>query len=1072
MGIVIRNKARLVALGHIQEEGIDYDEVFAPVTRIEAIRLFLAYASFKDFVVYEMDVKSAFLSEKIEEEVYKKDDIFISQDKYVAEILKRFRFTKVKNESTPMETQKPLLKDKDGKEVDVHMYRYLKGRPKLGLWYPKDFPFDLVAYTDSDYTRVSLDMKSTIGGCQFLECRLISWQCKKQIVVANSTTEAEYVVASSITYYCWVNVKAVEEQFWYTTVAKTINRDAQIHARVDGKKVVIFEASIRRDLQNMRRIEKGFSKRTTPLFPTMVVQSQLDEGEVTSHTNVHAEKNNNDQAEKGEQLQDDKITNPICAPTQEKVESSSHNIGNTNVPTFNQPKVSKYRWTKAHPLEQVRRNPSRPMQTRQQLAIDPEMCMYALTVSPAEPKNIKEAMADSAWIEAMQEEPYQFVKLQKDEDQSVVDNKARLVAKGYALEEGMDFEESFAPVARLKVVRIFIAYAAHNRFEMSLMGEMKFFLGLQIHQSLSGIFINQAKHTLEILHKHGMDKGQSIDTPMATKPKLNADLSGNPVDQTDYRSKIRSLMYLTSSRPDMVQAVCFCVRYQSQPTKKHLKEVKRIFGYLRGTVHMGLWYPKDSSFELTAFLDVDHAGCIDSHKSTSGGIQFLGDKLVSWMTKKQNCTAISSAEAEYVVLSTSCAQVIIGSDPSVLTGIGDEIYSTVDACQTAQEMWEAIERLQQGESLNIQDVKTNLFWEFGKEIAKPITPPSETSSEEDSDPEQPQRDKDMQKNLALIAKYFKKIYKPTNNNLRTSSNLRNKNVDTTPWYKNDNQSGKFMNQRTMNLVGARENVGSLVVQQSGIQCFNCKEFRHFAKECRKLKRVKYSAYHKEKMLLCKQAEQATWQRSRRFLLLTQASILIQWNSNTCLVETDDSNVIPDSPDICEDAIQNDQNNVENDDERVALSILIANLKLDVDENKKIQKQLKKENTTLAQELKECKTILAETSKSLRESISVRDSCLVALQTKQAEFEKYKAFNDRTIDYDKLELKALNPRLLHYQTSYILPSPNKIHHPLIHKLSRLIVILVPWSRSLSSSEDVLDRGVIGLAISLPLCLVVV
>ncbi|GJR18536.1 hypothetical protein Tco_0967063 [Tanacetum coccineum] len=198
----------------------------------------------------------------------------------------------------------------------------------------------------------------------------------------------------------------------------------------------------------------------------------------------------------------------------------------------------------------------------------------------------------------------------------------------------------------------------HGRFEMSLMGEMKFFLGLQIHQSPHGIFINQAKYTLEILKKHGMEKGQSIGTPMATKPKLDADLSGEPVDQTDYRSKIGSLMYLTSSRPDIVQAVCYCARYQARPTEKHLKEVKRIFRYLRGTIHMGLWYPKGSGFELTAFSDADHAGCVDTRKSTSGGIQFLGDKLVSWMSKKQNCTAMSSAEAEYVALSASCAQVM------------------------------------------------------------------------------------------------------------------------------------------------------------------------------------------------------------------------------------------------------------------------------------------------------------------------------------------------------------------------------------------------------------------------------
>ncbi|GJX62319.1 hypothetical protein Tco_0295219 [Tanacetum coccineum] len=145
---------------------------------------------------------------------------------------------------------------------------------------------------------------------------------------------------------------------------------------------------------------------------------------------------------------------------------------------------------------------------------------------------------------------------------------------------------------------------------------------------------------------------------MATKPKLDADLSGEPVDQTDYHSKIGSLMYLTSSRQDIVQTVCYCARYQARRTEKHLKEVKRIFRYLRGTINMGLWYPKGYSFELTAFSNDDHAGCIDTRKSTSGGIQFLGDKLVSWMSKKQDCTAMSSAEAEYVALSASCAQVM------------------------------------------------------------------------------------------------------------------------------------------------------------------------------------------------------------------------------------------------------------------------------------------------------------------------------------------------------------------------------------------------------------------------------
>ncbi|GJX96341.1 retrovirus-related pol polyprotein from transposon TNT 1-94 [Tanacetum coccineum] len=319
------------------------------------------------------------------------------------------------------------------------------------------------------------------------------------------------------------------------------------------------------------------------------------------------------------------------------------------------------------------------------------MCMFALTVSIVEPKNIKEAMADSAWIEAMQEELHQFDRLQVWE---LVDKP--FGKNGYAQKEGIDFEESFAPVARLEAVRIFVAYAAHKSFPIYQIDVKTTFLNgplkeevyvaqpdgfvdpdhpdkvyhlrkaiwietsseSLIHQSPRDIFINQAKYTLEILKKHGMEKGQSIGTPMATKPKLDADLSGEPVDQTDYRSKIGSLMYLTSSRPDIVQAVCYCARYQARPTEKHLKEVKRIFRYLRGTINMGLWYPKGSGFELTAFSDADHAGCVDTRKSTSGGIQFLGDKLVSWMSKKQDCTAMSSAEAEYVALSASCAQVM------------------------------------------------------------------------------------------------------------------------------------------------------------------------------------------------------------------------------------------------------------------------------------------------------------------------------------------------------------------------------------------------------------------------------
>ncbi|GJU83640.1 putative ribonuclease H-like domain-containing protein [Tanacetum coccineum] len=489
-GIMIKNKARLVAQGYTQEEGIDYDEVFAPVARIEAIRLFLAYASFKDFVVYQMDVKSAFLYGKIEEEVYvyqppgfedpdfpdriykvekalyglhqaprawyetlstylldnrfqrgkidktlfirrdkefekmmhkkfqmssmgeltfflglqvkqKEDEIFISQDKYVTEILKKFGFIDVKTASTPMETQKPLLKDVDGEEVDVHLYRsmigslmyltslrpdimfvvcacaryqvnlkmshlqavkrifrYLKGQPKLGLWYPKDSPFDLVAYTDSDYAG-----------------------CKKQTVVANSTTEAEYVAASSCCgQVLWIqnqlldygegcldwNGKAAKDEIGVKLrelvriktkremcdknrqsdlVSKRIERifeqltlmgakttawnefsstmasaiiclatnqkfnfskyifesmvknsdnedkflmyprfvqvflDNQLEGMATHDEIYIAPSHTKKIFANMKRQGKGFSGRETPLFPTMMVQAQQEQGE-------------------------------------------------------------------------------------------------------------------------------------------------------------------------------------------------------------------------------------------------------------------------------------------------------------------------------------------------------------------------------------------------------------------------------------------------------------------------------------------------------------------------------------------------------------------------------------------------------------------------------------------------------------------------------------------------------------------------------------------------------------------------------------------------------------------------
>nr|GFA94322.1 copia protein [Tanacetum cinerariifolium] len=188
-GIVIRNKVRLVAQGHAQEEGIDYEEVFAPVARIEAIRLAFLYGTIKEEVY--VCQPPGFEDPKNPDKVYK-----VVKTLYGLHQAPR-AWSSGKSASTPIDAEKPLLKDSDGEDVDVHTYRsiivkrifrYLKGKPYLGLWYPKDSPFDLVAYSDSDYAGASLDRKSTTEGCQFFGCRLISWQCKKQTVVATSST--------------------------------------------------------------------------------------------------------------------------------------------------------------------------------------------------------------------------------------------------------------------------------------------------------------------------------------------------------------------------------------------------------------------------------------------------------------------------------------------------------------------------------------------------------------------------------------------------------------------------------------------------------------------------------------------------------------------------------------------------------------------------------------------------------------------------------------------------------------------------------------------------------------------
>nr|GEZ09882.1 hypothetical protein [Tanacetum cinerariifolium] len=330
---------------------------------------------------------------------------------------------------------------------------------------------------------------------------------------------------------------------------------------------------------------------------------------------------------------------------------------------------------------------------------------------PKKPKKISNTLQDPSWVEAMQEELLQIkiqkvwslvdclkgvrpigtkwvLKNKKDERGIVIKNKSRLVAQGHTQEEGIDYDEVFAPVARIEAIRLFLAYASfmgfivyqmdaksaflydtideevyvmqppgfqdpkypsrvykaekaiefealmHEKFQMSDMGELNFFLGLQVLQKEDGIFLSQDKYVGDILKKFGYSDVRSSNTPMDKENPWGKDGTKKDVDLHLYRSMIGSLMYLTASRPDIMFAVCACARHQVTPKECHLHAVKRIFRYLKGHPKLGLWYPKDSSFDLVAYSDSDYGGATQDRKSTSGGCQFLGRRLISWQCKK------------------------------------------------------------------------------------------------------------------------------------------------------------------------------------------------------------------------------------------------------------------------------------------------------------------------------------------------------------------------------------------------------------------------------------------------------
>ncbi|KAI4365292.1 hypothetical protein MLD38_021288 [Melastoma candidum] len=314
-------------------------------------------------------------------------------------------------------------------------------------------------------------------------------------------------------------------------------------------------------------------------------------------------------------------------------------------------------YKKRHPMKQVIGDVQKGIQTRHSANL---FCEHSAFLSQKEPNNINEALAYPNWIIAKQEELNQFERNKMDVKSAFL--KGEIKEEVYVDQPpGFKDPKKHDHVYNLDKIQIYVndiifgstnntlcnefAELMKGEFEMSMMGELTFFLGLQIRQTSEGTFIYQEKYTKQLLEKYELSNSKYLSTPMSTNDIVEKDKTGKDVDSSLYKSMIGSSLYHTASRHDILFSVCLCARYQSAPKETHLTHVKRIFQYLSGTTNIGLWYSKRSSFDLIGYSDADFAGRKIDRKSTFGTYQLLGDMLISWHSKKQASVALSAVEA-------------------------------------------------------------------------------------------------------------------------------------------------------------------------------------------------------------------------------------------------------------------------------------------------------------------------------------------------------------------------------------------------------------------------------------------